>query len=420
MLRAELKRILKTRSTWVLAAIALLICLGSALSTVRQVVKYVDGGGHTEIVRGISVYEENRQRYSVIRGEVTPELFASAVALHHELLELYGTDYDIPREISDRGLGPYSPVYTWIFNAFSDEFGAALTSADISPERALNYYQERLATLERTLREKYEQTPQVVEYALDRLGEEEGNFYYSYGIGSTSAFANFGLCAFLVTLICVIIAAPVFSADYASGADDILRCTRNGRARLAAVKAGSALLICSGVFALCLGAFLAVMYLAFGFDDITSAELLQVAFDPWGLDAMGVLGLIVLSAALSCLATCCFTLFVSSRFKSPLGALALSAAVALIPTVIRMFMAGGSFGRGFAAAEGNALNWLRICLPTGGVSLTGAMLDELTGLRFLWIGGFVTWSPYVLLIAAAAQLPVWFGLTVRTYCRRSG
>ena len=167
MLRAELKRILKTRSTWCLAAIALLICLSSALSTVRQVVKYIDHDGHTEIVRGISVYEENRQRYSVIRGEVTPELFASAVALHHELLELYGTDYDIPPEISDRGLGPYSPVYTWIFNAFSDEFGAALTSADISPERALNYYEERLATLERTLREKYEQTPQVVEYALD-------------------------------------------------------------------------------------------------------------------------------------------------------------------------------------------------------------------------------------------------------------
>lgn len=110
----------------------------------------------------------------------------------------------------------------------------------------------------------------------------------------------------------------------------------------------------------------------------------------------------------------------SSRFKSPLGALALAAAVALIPTVIRMFMAGGSFGRGFAAAEGNALNWLRICLPSGGVSLTGAMLDELTGLRFLWIGDLVTWSPYVLLIAAAAQLPVWFGLTVRAYCRRGG
>lgn len=420
MLRAELKRILKTRSTWCLAAIALLICLSSAFSTVRQVVKYIDHDGYTEIVRGIGVYEENRQRYSVIRGEVTPELFASAVELHHELLARYGTDYDIPPELSGRVLGPYSPVFTWIFNAFSDEFGAALTSADISPERALNYYQERLSTLERNLKEKYEQTPQVVEYTMSRLGRESGNFNYSYGISATSAFANFGLCAFLVTFICVIMAAPVFSSDYASGADDILRCSRYGRGRLAAAKTGSALLVGSGVFALCLGAFLVVVYLAFGFDDITSAELLQVAFNPRGLDAMGVLGWIALSAALSFLATCSFSLFVSSRFKSPLASLALSAAVVLIPTVIRMFMAGGSFGRGFAAAEGNLLNWLRICLPSGGVSLTGAMMDELTGLRFLWIGDFVIWSPYVLLIAAAAQIPVWFGLTVRTYCRHNG
>ena len=40
-------------------------------------------------------------------------------------------------------------VYTLdIQNAFSDGIRRRLTSADISPERALNYYQERLATLE--------------------------------------------------------------------------------------------------------------------------------------------------------------------------------------------------------------------------------------------------------------------------------
>ncbi|MFR3288997.1 MAG: hypothetical protein ACLTSG_01110 [Lachnospiraceae bacterium] len=42
--------------------------------------------------------------------------------------------------------------------------------------------------------------------------------------------------------------------------------------RLAAAKMGSALLIDLGVFALCFGSFLAVMYFAFGFDDITSGS----------------------------------------------------------------------------------------------------------------------------------------------------
>ena len=83
----------------------------------------------------------------------------------------------------------------------------------------------------------------------------------------------------------------------------------------------------------------------------------------------------MLSSLLAFLAVNAFTLFVSSRLRSSLGVVAISAAVALIPTIIRMFMAGGSFGHGFAAAEGNLLNWLRLCLPSGGVSLTGAMMD---------------------------------------------
>lgn len=419
MLKVELKRILKTRSTWWLATIALVICLITAFATVRQVVKFIDHEDKpTEIIRGVSVYEANQERYSGIRGEVTPELFAAAVTAHHELLAQFGTDYDIPPDISNQVLGAYSPVYTWIYREFSSESGAALTSADISPERALNFYQERVHTLEQTLNKKYEQTPQVIEYVMPQVRADRGNFNYSYGIGSTNTFNHLGLCAFLVTLLCIIMTAPIFSSDYASGADDILRCTKRGRRQLAVTKICSALMIDLGVFILCFGAFLAVVYSAFGFDDITSAELLRIGFNPQNLTAMGILGAIVLSSFLTLLAMSCFTLFLSSRLKSSLGVLALSMTVAIMPTIMRMFMAGGSFGRGFAAAEGNLLNWVRVCLPSGGVSMTGAMLDELTGLRFLWIGDFVTWSPYILLAAATVQIPIWFALAIRSYKRR--
>jgi len=416
MLKVELKRILKTRSTWWLAAIAIVLCIIAAFSTVRQVVKFIDHGNEpTEIIKGVSVYEENKERYSSIRGEVPPELFAAAVTVHQELLAQYGNDYNIPPDISNRVLGAYSPVYTWIFRVFSDEFGAALTSADISPERALNFYRERIKTLALTLNEKYEQTPSVLEYAMSQISTDGENFNYSYGIGATNTFDNLGLCAFLVTLICIIITAPIFSSDYASGADDILRCTKYGRRRFAVIKIGSALIISLSVFISCFGAFLFVVYSAFGFDDITSAELLRVEFNPQNLTAMGILGTIVLSSFLTFLAMSCFTLFLSSRRKSSLGVLALSMTVAIIPTVIRMFGSGGSFGHGFAASEGNLLNWIRVGLPSGGASIVGSMMDELTGLRFLWIGNFVTWSPYVLLVAAAVQIPLWFGLAVRSY-----
>lgn len=418
MLKAELKRMLKTRSTWWLAGMALLLCLLAAISTVLQVTKYVEqADGSVKVVKGIGVYREKQARYAVIRGEVTPELFAEAVEMHHGLLEEYGSDYHIPPEVSGQVMGPYSPVFTWIYRAFTDDTGAILTSADLTPEQARHYYAERIKTLERRLEEQYEQTPQVMEYVLPRLELDGHNFRYSYGIGSTYTYTNLGLCAFLVTLLAVVFTAPVFSSDYMTGADDILRCARHGRRRLAAVKLGAALLIDLGILLLSLGAFLAVVYAAFGFDDITSAELLEVAFNPQHLDAMGVLGWIVLSSVLSFFAMNCFTLFLSAKLRNSLAVLALALAAALLPTIFRMFMPGGSFGHGFAAVEGNFFNWLRVCLPSGGVSLTGAMLDELTMLHFLWIGNFVTWSPYVLLAAAAVQIPVWIGLTVHAYCR---
>lgn len=417
MLKAELKRILKTRSTWWLTAIALVICLVAAFITINQVVKYIHHeDGSTEIIRGVSVYKENRERYSRIKGEVNPELFATAVTAHHDLLAQFGTDYDIPPELSQE-MGIYSPVYTWIYRWFSNEHGTALTSADISPEQARNFSQERLHTLELALNKKYEQNPQVIEYVMSKEQDEGVVFNYSYGIGSTNTYINLGLCAFLVTLICIIITAPIFSSDYASGADEILRCTRRGRRCLAVTKICSSLIIDLGVFLLCFGTFLIVIFFAFGFDDITSAELLQVEFNPHELTAIGILRTIIFSSFLTLLATCCFTLFLSSQLKSSLGVLSISMAVALLPTIIRIFGAGGSFGRGFAAAEGNILNWIRVCLPSGGVSMTGAMTDELLGLRFLWLGDFVTWSPYVLLAAAVLQIPIWFVLTVRAYNR---
>ena len=406
MLRAELKRVLKTRSTWWLFAIAFMLCLFFALWAVRLSVFYsYDENGQHQTVRGVEAYELNRERYSVIEGEITPELFAEAVEIKHRINEQFGDDYSVPPKISSQVLGPYSPVYTWINRAFTDENGTRFTPDDLSPEQAMGFYGKRLLTLERQLIKKYEQQPQVVDYAMSQTEPGE-SFNYSYGIGSTRSFEHLGMCAFLVTLICTVITAPIFASDYASGADDILRCTKRGRKYLALAKLGAAVIISLGTFVLCVGAFLAVVYLAFGSDDITSAELLNIAWNPSKLTAMGCMGLILLVSILAFLSMISFTLFLSARLASPVAVLAGAVAVALIPTVILLL-----------SADGNVLNWLRFCLPSGGVLPSGAMLNELGGLRFLWAGDFVAWSPYVILTAAAVQTPIWLGLAVRSYDR---
>lgn len=416
MLRVEMKRVLKTRSTWGLFAIAFALSLFFAFYTIRHEAYYQYENGRTEIIRGPKAYELKQDRYDMISGKITPEIMADALKIYHETIGKYGDDYSVPAEISDKVLGPYSPVYTWIMQAFTDKNGIHYSIADLSPEQMENFNVERIMTLQRLLEKKYDKATQVKEYAMAHVDMGRETFDYNFGIGSTHTFDNLGMLTFIITLICMVIAAPVFSADYASGADDILRCTRDGKRRLAITKLCSAFIIGLGVFIICIGIFLIAIYAVFGFNDITSAELLNVMYNPDSLTAMGILGMILLSNLLSFMAMYSFTLLLSSRFKNSILVLALSIAIAILPTIIRMFGAGGSFAiDGVGGAEGNIINWIRFCLPSGGLTMVGSMLDELVSLHFLWLGDWVIWSSYLLLAAAAVQIPIWLGLSVRFY-----
>lgn len=243
MLRVEMKRVLKTRSTWGLFAIAFALSLFFAFYTIRHEAYYQYENGRTEIIRGPKAYELKQDRYDMISGKITPEIMADALKIYHETIGKYGDDYSVPAEISDKVLGPYSPVYTWIMQAFTDKNGIHYSIADLSPEQMENFNVERIMTLQRLLEKKYDKATQVKEYAMAHVDMGRETFDYNYGIGSTHTFDNLGMLTFIITLICMVIAAPVFSADYASGADDILRCTRDGKRRLAITKLCSAFII---------------------------------------------------------------------------------------------------------------------------------------------------------------------------------
>ena len=85
--------------------------------------------------------------------------------------------------------------------------------------------------------------------------------------GMTSAVMDYqNIMGFLVLLFCVVIAAPIFSADYQSGADDILRCTRHGRVSLGIAKMFAALFISGAAFVLCAAVHILVADSLFGWE----------------------------------------------------------------------------------------------------------------------------------------------------------
>ena len=57
--------------------------------------------------------------------------------------------------------------------------------------------------------------------------------YEIYPGYNTDAMDYQMLLAYVLVLLCTVIAAPVFTSDYQTGADDILRCTKYGTVKLA-------------------------------------------------------------------------------------------------------------------------------------------------------------------------------------------
>ena len=113
--------------------------------------------------------------------------------------------------------------------------------------------------------------------------------------------------------------------------------------------------------------------------------------------------ILVLSGLLSLLASISCTLFLSAKCKDSLSALLISLAVMLLPTIVY-------------TALGSSV-WVSTILPSAGIGLQNNFLYQLYGFNFLYIGDMSFWTPYIILISAALEIPVFLCLAIRAYCK---
>lgn len=176
---------------------------------------------------------------------------------------------------------------------------------------------------------------------------------------------------------------------------------------LAVVKMLSAILLTTAVFAVCVSAFVLIAYAAFGWESLkTTMQVVLSAVSFVSLTIGEVNGLVVLCGLLSFLATVCFTLFLSSNFKNPLTTLGLALGVCLLPTILS-----------FAGSGAPVEDWIRLCLPSGGVGLNNSFFFELTDFNFLPLGSTHVWTPYIIPVAAGIEIILFFFFAMRAYSR---
>lgn len=410
LLKLELKRVFMTRSTLILLFAALLLSFLMAwLPTTFSSNSYTDTHGNTVKLTGLASIEYEKKLQAGIADTVTPRKVRQAVEQYQACLKKYGVEnsYDLPEGVYQAEILPYAPLLHGVKEAFADpDTGIAPSVMEINPQDIERYYdvlENRIISLMKMEQKNNPEAQQKAVSMFDKVTKP----YQLYPGYSTDAMDYQIILAFLITLFATVIAAPVFTSDYQTGADDILRCTKYGKAKFAITKIISALLICGITYSLCMVIYITVSNSLFGWE--CTKNSMQMLYSIVNLPDMNLLKLqcfVALSGLLSILAAVSLTLFLSSKFKNIIVSLSTSLLFCILPLILYLVL---------PAEIGE---WIYSILPAGGVGLQTSILYAVIDFVYLHLGKMTLWLPYAMLGAYAVELPLFLSLTVYSYSVR--
>ena len=411
LFKVELLRIIRTRSTLLFLAASLILSAFMAYVPVTFIEYTYEEDGREITVKGREALAIRKNLKSHLSGEITPQILAEGLSVYQKNLVLYGNLYsdDIPINVDNTEIYPYYTFMMRLREVSTDsESGLAPDYMEITEEDALRFYERCRTHLTDLMNLEQKDNPDARRVANEMYDKVQMPFYYYPGYNTDMAEYE-GLYLFLLMFLCALITAPLFSCEYQTGADDILRSTKHGRGKLAAVKILSALCISLATFAVCMAIFMVISNTVFGWEcRQTSLQILFSAACLLGINLGEMQNLVMLAGLITLLSSVSFVLFLSSACRNTTISTGLTIAFCLIPSVFHMMIGG------------NLAAYLRVLLPSGGLGGTNAFLYALTTyFEFLKIGPLTVWTPWLLMIVPAIEIPLFLRLTVRTYCRKS-
>ena len=147
LLCLELKRLVKTRSTWMLLAAALILSAVLAYFPISFVTSYkTDARGNMVKLTGIEAIQNKKEQEQAIAGLITEEKVAKAVKDFRECYQEYGSAFppEVPMEVYNEKIAPQYPVLEQAARVLADSqvYVDTMTDADISPEDVAGFYEK--------------------------------------------------------------------------------------------------------------------------------------------------------------------------------------------------------------------------------------------------------------------------------------
>ena len=404
--RLEIKRVLKARRTLILLAVALIMSVVMAyLPIMFESINRPNADGTVTELDGIEAIRFKRTYYSETYGTVTPQKVADALQNYQSIVKEYGSLDDVPLDIYIEHILAIRPLLKGLTEAFGDPAtGMSADIMEIDPDEVVqSYYEKCAAHLNDVMENEQKDYPTAWQQANKKYVELEKPFQLYYVI-SRDAFDYVELYIFILSILCIAIAAPVFAGEYQTGSDSILRCTKYGRAKLAITKILASGSIFVVVFAFGMTIHLLISDLAFGMDCLKSSfQMLFSIINLPNLNLGQLQVILALTGLLSMLASVSFTLFLSAKCKDSLTVLLVSLVILLLPTFVYSALASAT--------------WISTILPSAGIGMQNNFLYQLINFNYLHIGEMSFWTPYIILISAVIEVPVFLFLSIRSYCK---
>ncbi len=405
LLSLEMKRVLRTKLAWILLLFAFFCSLLFAYIPTTFIYYTEESGTILKGMQAIAKYKEAR---ADISGEVTPDKVKKSVEYVQKIIKenkVAGV-YELPNEVYQKSYLPRSPFLHGVLEAYANpETGMAADLKNIDATALDHFYEgcdARLASLMKLEQPKNSSAWNDAEKRYENVSKPY--VYYSGIISDAMDYESILLV--LILICCAMIGAPIFSSEYQTEADSILRCTKYGRSRLAITKIISALLISSISFFICTSTWIVLTNCFFGWDSVkTSVQILfsVTSLVPWNIGQLQwnivFVGLLSLMAAVS------FILFISSKCKNQVTAMSL----ALFTCILPVFLSS-------ALPETIGI-WFHCLWPTGAIGLQRSILYDFTSYDYLKIGSLTWWSPNVIILVAIIEIPLFIVLSIRSYNR---
>lgn len=403
----EIKRVMKTKIT--IISLGLAILFSFALAYIPTTFVYSIEGfrdGEPEYVTGMDAIKLKQQIEKEIQGEVTQKKIVNAVSTYQKVLKENQAEetYDLPIEVYHMYLDPIYPLFTPICNAYGNKKNA--TPADmkmLNEEELGDFYTAADDYFNMKLMQQQGKYPNAVAKAQEMRSKVTKPYLYYSGITS-DAMDYEVLTLFFILLCCTVACAPVFSADYQTDADSILRCTKKGRTTLAITKILSALMISGICTVLCLLIWCISTTLFFGTEGMkTSVQMIASIACMLNMNMGQLIWVHAGMGLLIVLSSICFTLFLSAKSKTNVQVMAMSILACLVPLVL------------YWVLPERYANVLKCFLPSSGIGLNNSVLYDMVGLRFVNIGSVAIWTPYMIILVALIEIPLFIGLAIKSY-----